>query len=46
MWAAQAAILGKADTRVRNELRRFDLADRVFHQTPEFLALLFRDRRS
>jgi hypothetical protein len=46
MWAAQAAVLGKADTGVRNKLSPFDLADRVYHQTPEFPALLFRDRRS
>src|SRR5216683_3936756 len=46
MWAAQAAVLGKADTAVRNKLSRFDLADRCLHKTPELLTLLFRDRRS
>src|SRR6266704_4983010 len=46
MWAAQAAGLRKADTAVRNELSRFDLADRSLHKTPELLTLLFRDRRS
>src|SRR6266496_2015784 len=46
MWAAEAAVLGKADTAVRNELSRFDLADRSLHKAPELLTLLFRDRRS
>src|SRR5713226_2380916 len=46
MGAAQAAVLGKADTAVRNELSRFDLADRCLNKAPELLALLFRDRRS
>src|SRR5713226_6943642 len=46
MWAAQAAVLGKADTAVRNKLSRFDLADRCLHEAPELLTLLFRDRRS
>src|SRR5712691_7361874 len=46
MWAAQAAVLGKADTAVRNKLSRFDLADRSLHKAPELLTLLFRDRRS
>src|SRR5712664_2323691 len=46
MGAAQAAVLGKADTAVRNKLSCFDLADRCFHQAPELLTLLFRDRRS
>src|SRR6266436_634408 len=46
MWAAQAAVLGKADTAVRNKLSRFDLADRCLHEAPELLTLLFRDGRS
>src|SRR6266849_7834518 len=46
MWATQAAVLRKADTAVRNKLSRFDLADRCFHEAPELLTLLFRDRRS
>src|SRR6267143_3294187 len=46
MWAAQAAVLGKADTAVRNKLSSFDLADRCLHEATELLALLFRDRRS
>src|SRR5713226_4570633 len=46
MWTTQAAVLGKADTGVRNKLSRFDLADRCLHKAPELLALLFRDRRS
>src|SRR5712691_12736551 len=46
MWAAQAAVLGKADTAVRNKLSRFDLADRCLHKARELLTLLFRDRRS
>src|SRR5713226_6939309 len=46
MGAAQAAVLGKADTAVRNKLSRFDLADRCLHKAPELLSLLFRDRRS
>src|SRR5713226_3454141 len=46
MWAAHAAVLGKADTAVRNKLSRFDLTDRCLHKAPELLALLFRDRRS
>src|SRR5712692_1069191 len=46
MWAAQAAVLGKADTAVRDKLNRFDLADRRLHDAPELLTLLFRDRRS
>src|SRR6266478_2789648 len=46
MWAAQAAVLGKADTAVRNKLSRFDLADRSLHKAPKLLTLLFRDRRS
>src|SRR5438876_9184083 len=44
MWAAQAAVLGKADTAVRNKLSPFDLADRSLHKAPELLTLLFRDR--
>src|SRR5258708_16972989 len=46
MWAAQAAVLGKADTAVRNKLSRFYLADRCFHKAPEFSTLLFGDGRS
>src|SRR5712691_2341369 len=46
MWAAQTAVLGKADTAVRDKLSRFDLADRSLHEAPELLTLLFRDRRS
>src|SRR5216684_1489640 len=46
MWAAQAAVLGEADTAVRNKLSRFDLADRCLHQAPELLTLFVRDRRS
>src|SRR5258708_36713392 len=46
MWAAHAAVLGKADTAVRNKLSRFDLTDRCLHKAPELLTLLFRDRRS
>src|SRR5216683_960633 len=46
MGATQAAVLGKADTAVRNKLSSFDLADRCFHEAPEFLPLFFRDRRS
>ena len=46
MWAAQAAVLEKADTSVRNELSRLDLAGRGLYKTPELMALLFRDRRS
>ena len=46
MWAAQAAVLGKADASVRNKLSPFDLADRCLNEAPEFLTLLFRDRRS
>src|SRR5712692_6690527 len=46
MWAAQAAVLGKADTAVRDKLNRFDLTDRCLHEAPELLTLLFRDRRS
>src|SRR5579864_7824083 len=46
MGAAQAAVLGKADTAVRNKLSRFDLANGCLHQAPELLTLLFRDRRS
>src|SRR5712692_10325858 len=46
MRAAQAAVLGKADTTVRNKLSRFDLADGCLHQAPELLPLFFRDRRS
>src|SRR6266478_7899038 len=46
MWAAQAAVLGKADTAVQNKLSRFDLTDRSLHKAPELLTLLFRDRRS
>ena len=46
MWAAQAAVLGKADAAVRNKLSRFDLADRSLHKAPKLLTLLFRDRRS
>jgi hypothetical protein len=46
MGAAQAAVLGKADTAVRIKLSRFDLADRGLHQAPELLPLFFRDRRS
>src|SRR5712692_3884051 len=46
MWAAQAAVLGEADTAVRNKLSRFDLANGCLHQAPELLPLLFRDRRS
>ena len=43
MWAAQAAVLEKADTAMRNKLSRFDLADRCFHQAPELLTLLYFD---
>src|SRR6266704_234523 len=46
MWAAQAAVLGKADAAVRNKLSRFDLADGCLHWPPELLTLLFRDRSS
>src|SRR5713226_7323034 len=46
MGAAQAAVLGKTNTAVRNKLSRFDLADRCLHQAPELLPLLCRDRRS
>src|SRR5713226_7488944 len=46
MGAAQAAVLGKADTAVGNKLSRFDLADRCLHEAPELLPLFFRDRRS
>src|SRR5229473_3779670 len=46
MWAAQAAVLGKANAAVRNKLSRFDLADRCLHEAPELLTLLFRDRSS
>src|SRR6266852_5883550 len=46
MWAAQAAVLGEADTAVRNKLSRFDLANGCLHEAPELLPLLFRDRRS
>src|SRR5713226_1587254 len=46
MWAAQAAVLGKADTAVRNKLSCFDLADRCLHKAPELLPLLIGDRRS
>src|SRR5713226_1189032 len=46
MWAAQAAVLRKADTAVRNKLSRFDLADRCLHEASELLTLLFRDGRS
>src|SRR5713226_10416762 len=46
MGAAQAAVLGKADTAVRNKLSRFDLPDRCLHKAPELLTLFFRDRRS
>src|SRR5207249_11319023 len=46
MWTTQAAVLGKADTAVRNKLSRFNLAGRCFHKTPELLTLLFRDGRS
>src|SRR5712692_5440516 len=46
MRAAHAAVLGKAETAVRNKLSRFDLTDRCLHKAPELLPLLFRDRRS
>src|SRR6266852_7968631 len=46
MWAAQAAVLGEADTAVRNKLSRFDLANGCLHEAPELLPLFFRDRRS
>ena len=46
MWAAQQAVLRKADTGVRNKLSCFNLADRRFHQVPELLTMLFRDRDS
>src|SRR6266851_4912564 len=46
MRAAQAAVLRKADTAVRNKLSRFDLADRSLHKAPELLPLFFRDRCS
>src|SRR5712692_99247 len=46
MGAAQTAVLGKADTAVRNKLSRFDLANRCLDQAPELLTLLFGDRRS
>src|SRR6266481_4263303 len=46
MWATQAAVLGKADTAVRNKLSPFDLADRCLNKAPKLLTLLFRDRRS
>src|SRR5260370_26329802 len=46
MWATQAAVLGEADTAVRNKLSRLDLADRCLREAPELLTLLFRDRRS
>src|SRR6266478_8690341 len=46
MWAAQAAVLRKANTAVRNKLSALDLADRCLHEAPEFLTLLFRDRSS
>src|SRR5712692_5759561 len=46
MGAAQTAVLGKADTAVRNKLSLFDLANGCLHKAPELLPLLFRDRRS
>src|ERR1700740_1024881 len=46
MWAAQAAVLGKTDTAVRNKLSSFDLADRRLYEARELSTLLFRDRCS
>src|SRR5216683_984821 len=46
MWAAHAAVLGEADTAMRNKLSRFDLAYCCLHEAPELLTLLFRNRRS
>lgn len=41
--ATAARILGKTDPAVRRESRRFNLANRVFDEPAELLALLFTD---
>src|SRR6266851_5771623 len=46
MGTTHAAVLRKANAAMRAELTRLDLADGCFCEPPEFLTLLFRNRRS
>ena len=43
MWAAQAAVLRKADATVRNKLTRFDLIYGCLDESAELFALFFLD---
>lgn len=46
MAATCTRVLRESDTAVAREVRHFNLANRGFKQSAEFLALLFRNGRS